>query len=103
NTKKKIKANKDVQKLVDTISKLEKEKEEMLGNAIFKDAFEWRFEFPEILNNEGDFMGFDLIIGNPPYFSLEKSEIDYFNLTIPFKVIEKRSDIYTLFYELGLN
>ncbi|MGX2982722.1 type IIG restriction enzyme/methyltransferase [Helicobacter sp. 23-1045] len=30
-------------------------------------AFEWRFEFPEVLNENGDFMGFDLVIGNPPY------------------------------------
>lgn len=29
--------------------------------------FEWRFEFPEVLDANGDFMGFDLIIGNPPY------------------------------------
>ena len=30
-------------------------------------AFEWRFEFPEVLDESGDFKGFDLIIGNPPY------------------------------------
>ena len=29
--------------------------------------FEWRFEFPEVLDSNGDFMGFDLIVGNPPY------------------------------------
>ncbi|EKT3850714.1 class I SAM-dependent DNA methyltransferase, partial [Campylobacter coli] len=29
--------------------------------------FEWRFEFPEILDDDGNFKGFDLIIGNPPY------------------------------------
>lgn len=39
---------------------------------------EWRYEFPEILNlsnidkdNFGDFIGFDLIIGNPPYIRQE--------------------------------
>ncbi|MDO7253949.1 DUF7149 domain-containing protein, partial [Helicobacter cappadocius] len=31
------------------------------------DSFEWRFEFPEVLDEEGDFVGFDLVIGNPPY------------------------------------
>jgi adenine-specific DNA-methyltransferase len=25
------------------------------------------FEFPEVLNNDGDFVGFDVVIGNPPY------------------------------------
>ena len=36
------------------------------GNG-YKNAFEWRFEFPEVLDENGDFMGFDLVIGNPPY------------------------------------
>lgn len=30
-------------------------------------SFEWRFAFPEVLDNNGDFLGFDLVIGNPPY------------------------------------
>lgn len=30
-------------------------------------AFEWRLEFPEILDDNGCFLGFDCIIGNPPY------------------------------------
>lgn len=29
-------------------------------------------EFPEVLNEDGTFEGFDVIIGNPPYISLEK-------------------------------
>jgi adenine-specific DNA-methyltransferase len=48
---------------------LEKERDEVLGNKIFENAFEWRFEFPEVLNEEGDFVGFDVVIGNPPYIS----------------------------------
>ncbi|MGX2984359.1 Eco57I restriction-modification methylase domain-containing protein [Helicobacter sp. 23-1048] len=32
-----------------------------------KSSFEWRFAFPEVLDENGDFMGFDLVIGNPPY------------------------------------
>ena len=42
---------------------------------IYKDAFEWRFEFPEVLDEKGDFSGFDVVIGNPPYgakFSYEE-------------------------------
>ena len=42
------------------------------------ESIEWRYEFPEILNlsnidkdNFGDFIGFDLIIGNPPYIRQE--------------------------------
>ncbi|ETD23312.1 type IIG restriction enzyme/methyltransferase [Helicobacter macacae] len=43
-----------------------------LSGEEYKNAFEWRFEFPEVLDSNGDFMGFDLIIGNPPYGNLNK-------------------------------
>lgn len=98
-----IKIKTDLEKAKSIFAKLEKEKEDILGNKIFESAFEWRFEFPEILDDQGDFVGFDAIIGNPPYFSLEKSEINYFQFDEKYKSIEKRGDIYTLFYELGLN
>ena len=41
--------------------------EDMKQNKIYRNAFEWRFEFPEVLNDNGDFVGFDVVIGNPPY------------------------------------
>ncbi|WP_395701013.1 Eco57I restriction-modification methylase domain-containing protein [Aquabacterium sp.] len=34
---------------------------------IFVNAFEWRIEFPEVLDDKGEYHGFDLMIGNPPY------------------------------------
>lgn len=34
---------------------------------IYKDSMEWAIEFPEILDDNGKFLGFDLVIGNPPY------------------------------------
>lgn len=34
-------------------------------------SFEWRYEFPEILSEDGKFKGFDLMIGNPPYFNIQ--------------------------------
>ncbi|MDB0615836.1 TaqI-like C-terminal specificity domain-containing protein [Tenacibaculum dicentrarchi] len=52
--------------------KAEKEKEEIVNNAIYNNAFEWRFEFPEVLSEEGNYIGFDTIIGNPPYVQLSK-------------------------------
>ena len=62
------KANKLKQeKLEADINKWTGEIDEIKDNAIYKNAFEWRFEFPEVLNNNGDFEGFDIIIGNPPY------------------------------------
>lgn len=34
---------------------------------LYHNAFEWRFEFPEVLDEDGKFVGFDVVIGNPPY------------------------------------
>ncbi|MZP83327.1 MAG: type II restriction endonuclease [Bacteroidales bacterium] len=59
--------NKKVQKLTDEIKKLEAEIEEIKNNKIYENSFEWRFEFPEVLNEKGDFVGFDVVIGNPPW------------------------------------
>lgn len=34
---------------------------------IYKNSMEWMLEFPEILDEDGKFQGFDVVIGNPPY------------------------------------
>ncbi len=49
--------NKKVKKLTEEIKKYETEIEEIKSNKIYENAFEWRFEFPEVLNNDGDFTG----------------------------------------------
>lgn len=94
--------NKKVAELSALITKLEKEIEEIKNNAIYKNAFEWRFEFPEVLNDDGDFVGFDLIIGNPPYgVSLTNSEDKIYREI--YEVSNYQIDTYTLFTELGNN
>jgi adenine-specific DNA-methyltransferase len=57
-------------KLTEETKKLETEIEEIKANKIFENAFEWRFEFPEVLNDDGDFVGFDVVrlIGKDPHF-----------------------------------
>ena len=40
---------------------------ELQENKLYENSFEWRFEFPEVLDEEGQFVGFDIVIGNPPY------------------------------------
>ena len=72
--------NKKLQKLTKDNKKLETEIQEIKDNKIYKNAFEWRFEFPEVLDENGDYLGFDVVIGNPPYVpsrGLEKQEINY--------------------------
>ena len=66
-----------------------------------KKTFEWRFEFPEVLDYEGNFKGFDLIIGNPPYIRQEEIKELKPHFSNVFEVYKGTSDIYTYFYERG--
>lgn len=81
---------------------------------VMKRALEWMIEFPEVLREDGSFDGFDVVIGNPPYISLENLSRDvtvYRNMKrlgenneqeLTYKTLEARGDIYTLFVERGL-
>ncbi|SHF41243.1 Type II restriction/modification system, DNA methylase subunit YeeA [Salegentibacter echinorum] len=98
----KSKWNKKVEQLSKESKKLETAIQEIKDNKIYENAFEWRFEFPEVLNDDGDYIGFDVVIGNPPYFSLSKikDQSEYFSKA-DFKTYSKGADIYCLFYERG--
>ncbi|GAA8046740.1 class I SAM-dependent DNA methyltransferase [Helicobacter pylori] len=84
------------------IRALRKKLDDTLSGREYQNAFEWRFEFPEVLDDEGNFLGFDCIIGNPPYIRqeqikdlkplLEKQYQDFYNST---------ADIYTYFFALA--
>jgi len=99
------KAEKDtLKKLKVKAEKAYLEKEEIVNNVIYENSFEWRFEFPEVLNDEGAYIGFDAIIGNPPYIRVQElpyQAIDYYKDN--FKIAYKRIDISVLFSELGYN
>lgn len=69
--------NKKLEALTKENKKLEAEIEEIKSNKIYENAFEWRFEFPEVLDDQGNFVGFDVVIGNPPYgVKLDSKTID---------------------------
>ena len=83
---------------------------------ILKKSLEWMVEFPEVLNEQGAFEGFDVIIGNPPYISLEKLRKDAYVYSKmhrtdeqghleqkTYNTLESRGDIYSLFVERGLH
>ncbi|MCQ2642024.1 class I SAM-dependent DNA methyltransferase [Helicobacter pylori] len=86
------------------IRALRKKLDDALSGGEYQNAFEWRFEFPEVLDDEGDFSGFDCIIGNPPYIRqehikdlkplLQKQYQDFYNST---------ADIYTYFFALSFH
>jgi adenine-specific DNA-methyltransferase len=93
--------NKSVTALTADIKTMELEIEEIIGNKIYENAFEWRFEFPDVLNDNGDFVGFDAVIGNPPYgVNLKESEIEFYRKN--YNLIIGHSEVYYMFIELGL-
>ncbi len=94
--------NKQVKKLTEDIKALDTELAEIKNNKIYENAFEWRFEFPEVLNDEGDFVGFDVVIGNPPYIRQEEfSEIKSY-LQQTFSTYTGTADLYVFFVERGI-
>lgn len=95
--------NKTVNTLTAEVQKLEKDIEEIKSNKIYENAFEWRFEFPEVLNDAGDFVGFDVVIGNPPYVDAKKLAAISAILREKFKVYYSSSDLSSYFFELGIN
>jgi hypothetical protein len=94
--------NKKVKKLTEELKKHETELAEIKSNKIYENAFEWRFEFPEVLNNDGDFIGFDVVIGNPPYLRQEAITSVKPYLKDNYFVYDGRADLYVYFYEKAL-
>ncbi|MCO5230493.1 MAG: Eco57I restriction-modification methylase domain-containing protein [Chitinophagales bacterium] len=95
------------EKLEKEINQLNSKVDEIKSNKIFENAFEWRFEFPEVLNDDGDFVGFDVVIGNPPYFIMTKNNMEKLELSHyinNYQAIKNASskNIFNLFIELGI-
>jgi len=84
------------------IGETKQEIEAIKSNVIYRNAFEWRFEFPEVLDNEGNFTGFDIVIGNPPYIRQEELGKQKEHLKKDYRVFTGTADILVYFYELGL-
>lgn len=112
---KRSKYAKELAKLEKDEAKLKRLVDEIRDNKLFTNAFEWRYEIPDVLDDKGTFQGFDVMIGNPPYISLEKLTEDvkaYEKMfrtdeeeqkEVPmYSTLESRGDIYSLFVERGL-
>lgn len=65
-------------------------------------TFEWRFAFPEVLDSNGDFLGFDLVIGNPPYIK-EADNKRLFDGTRHLRTYQGKMDIWYHFVGLGFD
>lgn len=97
--------NKVKETLLAKLEKLSTEKTDIEQNPIYDHAFEWRFEFPEILDENGGFIGFDVVIGNPPYVFGGNEGIDLSHKNIFKERYESgkgKINLFTIFIERGL-
>jgi len=90
-----------MKRLEKEIEVLEKKYEEK-RRTLYYNAFEWRYEFPEVLDDDGKFEGFDVVIGNPPYFSLQFSKFNYKPVKKFYTTYEQTGDISSLFIEKAI-
>ena len=83
--------------LTEKVQKLETQYNEKI-----RGCFEWRFEFPEVLDDDGNFVGFDVVIGNPPYMivfdMMLKKEYER-----NFPEFIRNNDLYVAFINRGLS
>jgi adenine-specific DNA-methyltransferase len=90
----------DVVKLKSQIQNIEQEIEEAKSNKLYENSFEWRFEFPEVLDAEGKYNGFDVIIGNPPYIPGKDLDITFKKyLKENYRFASGKFDLYLSFIE----
>lgn len=68
------------------------------------DFFDWQLNFAEIMNKEvTGKVGFDIVIGNPPYVQLQKMFGSEIFGKLNYQTYTKSADLYCLFYERGIN
>lgn len=75
-------------------------------NKLYQNAFEWRYEFPALLDEKGNFIGFDIVIGNPPYLRIQGIRDKNPDLADELiRIYESATgafDLYVTFVERGL-
>ena len=100
------KAQKDLNKIRKVIESKNQYANTVKYDKLYKNAFEWRYEFPSLLDDNGDFKGFDLVIGNPPYLRIQG--IREVNPDFADELVERYKsaigsfDLYVTFVERGL-
>ena len=96
--------NKKIAELRQKVREAKESFENRKGDPFYNNALEWRLEFPEVLDQDGDFVGFDIVIANPPYIFARNQSFDdktkQYYLS-HYEVDEYQANTYTLFMELG--
>lgn len=91
-----------LQKLITDKDELQK-RYDLKMKTLYGNSFEWRFEFPEVLDDKGTFVGFDAVIGNPPYIRQESISAMKDYLKEYYSVYDGTADMLTYFIELGFD
>jgi len=86
----------------------QKTNKQIIEDNVYHDSMEWIIEFPEALDNDGRFLGFDIVIGNPPYIDSEamvNTGLEWLREYAVKNYIMARGnfDIYIPFFNLGFN
>lgn len=79
------------------LARMKKQEEEVLNNKYYQNSFEWRFEYPQMLDEKGNFTGFDIIIANPPYIKEGKMSKTFFEPYKKSPYYKGKMDIWYLF------
>ena len=82
--------------------------------ALIHTTVDWQLVFPEVLDDNGRFLGFDIVLGNPPYINMQSlpdmsnvyaglKKPYGLNLLVPlYSTYSSTGDICTLFFERGM-
>ncbi len=87
-----------------TINKLKVVKEDKTKSFIH---FDWKLDFPEVLNpyifENKDDVGFDIVIGNPPYlnFKMYSNSAKELYRNLYTEIFDGKADIYYYFFQKG--
>jgi adenine-specific DNA-methyltransferase len=96
------KIKEDLKPIRKKFDKLNNEIQAIENNAIYEQAFEWRFEFPAVLGEDGRYLGFDVVVGNPPYgVSISQDYLLFYKQYFDHMV--GIAEVYYLFVERILN
>lgn len=80
-----------------SLARMKKMEEEVLNNKYYQNSFEWRFEYPQLLDDQGNFTGFDIIIANPPYIKEGRMSKTFFEPYKKSPYYKGKMDIWYLF------
>ncbi len=85
------------------LNRLREKEHEILNNKKYEKSFEWRFEYPQLLDDKGTFIGFDIIIANPPYIKEGRMSKTFFEPYKDSPYYKGKMDIWYLFACNGLD